>query len=96
MCPRVTERRLHLDESLSCPEHIDPYFGVAAGFMFVSFVLGVPGMYYALIQGHCGMFTKVKCEGDTDSYELRCGHAFCHDCWKQYLEISIMEKGPQV
>mmetsp|Transcript_27496 Transcript_27496/g.74770 ORF Transcript_27496/g.74770 Transcript_27496/m.74770 type:complete len:621 (-) Transcript_27496:822-2684(-) len=36
------------------------------------------------------------CESDADSYELACKHPFCHECWEQYLNISVKEKGPQV
>jgi len=65
LCPLVTDMRLRVDESLSCPQHIDWYFGVAAGMISTCFVFGVPVMYFLIIEGHCMMFSKVKCEGDT-------------------------------
>lgn len=65
ICPEDTERRLHADESLSCPENIDWYFGVAAGYVTICFVIGVPVMYLIIIKGHCEMLGKVPCEGDT-------------------------------
>jgi len=63
----ITNRRLRVDESLNCYEHIDWYFGVAAGMVALCFVVGVPVMYGVIIEGHCSMFSKVKCEGDTEN-----------------------------
>ena len=39
-------------------------------------------------KGEC----EVCCEEDVDLYALQCGHAFCEECWKQYI-LANFEKG---
>jgi len=64
LCPKNTEKRLALDESLSFEQHILTWFVPAAGLISLSFILGVPYMYYSIINGHCQMLSKVKCDDD--------------------------------
>lgn len=87
LCPEVTDARVHIDHSLSCAEHITPYFLPASLLMWFSFTIGVPYLYWTLIHQHTVMLDKVKTQGDDAEERWGRNMALSENSGKSLYEI---------